>query len=453
MTHGKRALGRGERMPRVILQSRLETAIPQRAAEAEGDRRRRILVLALFLIGLLIRVAYVWTLGDKVHWPDETEYHGIAVNLLAGKGYAYFRDYGSSVLGPTAYRMPALPALLALLYALTGPHLLAARLLQALMGALLIPTAYSIARELHYSPIPGILAGCLLAIYPYYVFCAGTVYPVVLPALLVAAATLLLLRGARRGDIRLEAAAGLALGAGILAMGHLIGAIPFLIAWILLNKKASPRRRWLASAAMCSVILIVVLPWVVRNRIVMGRTCLSTAFAYNLYVGNRPEARWNSGSRVMDMEPPDVRHTVAKMREGDACPLYSKLAALEIRARPGRFVMLSLGRAANFWRLYPNAVLRPLGMKEKLVGGITYGPILLVSAVWMMIERKRRRLDFLLVSCPIGAMLISAITVSVDRYRLPFDMYLIILTSVAVVTWAYRTRLRGSEGPMAGTGR
>ena len=108
--------------------------------------------------------------------------------------------------------------------------------------------------------------------------------------------------------------------------------------------------------------------------------------------------------------------------------------------------MLSLGRAANYWRLYPCPASRSLSLKEKLIGIVTYGPVLLLSGIWVIFESKRRRMDFLLVSYPIGAMLISAVTVSVDRYRLPFDAHLVILASVAVVTWIDRARLKRMEG-------
>lgn len=428
-----------------VAQSDPKTKKIAHADESEGMGRQRIYVLAIFLFALAIRVAYVLTLGDTIHWPDEREYHGIAVNLINGKGYSYFRDYGSSVLGPTAYRLPALPAVLALLYKLTGPNLLAARLLQSLMGALLIPIAYSITRELHHSPRPAILACCLLSVYPYYVFCAGAVYPVVLPTLLIGIATLLLLRGRHRGDIRMEAAAGLAIGAGALAMGHLLGAVPFVIVWIVLNKNASLRTRSAASVAMCLAILLVVMPWIIRNKIVMGRGSMSTAFAYNLYVGNRPEATWNSGSRVMELEPPEIKAQAAKMREGEADALYMQLGRKEIRAEPGRFLRLSLGRALNFWRLYPNPAARSVGLAQKLIGSVSYGPALLVSMIWLMLERKRRRVDSLLALFPIGAMLIAALTVSVDRYRLPFDFQLVTLASIAVITWSDRVRRRGEN--------
>ncbi len=185
-------------------------------------------LLFVCLLALGIRLAYVATLGDSIRWPDEIEYHGIAVNLIHGQGYSYYRDYGCARLGPTAYRAPGLPCVLAGLYCIFGPHLLAARVLQALVGALLAAFAWAIAIELGYTRRAALLAAFGTAFYPYYIFCAGAVYPVLLAAFFIALATLLLLKGRRRTDASRETAAGLALGAAGLAFGHVLAAIPWL---------------------------------------------------------------------------------------------------------------------------------------------------------------------------------------------------------------------------------
>ncbi|MCL5103630.1 MAG: glycosyltransferase family 39 protein [Armatimonadetes bacterium] len=396
-----------------------------------GASAKRALI-ALFLLALIIRVGYVLTLGDGVRWPDEAEYHGIAVNLLEGKGYSYFRDYGSSALGPTAYRAPALPGMLAALYFVTGPHLMAARVLQAILGALLIPLGYLIAREMNFSRRAGLLAAFALALYPYYVFCAGAVYPVVISSVLVASATLLLLRGRRSERITPEIFAGLGLGIAVLAFGHVIGALPLVAVWILLNKQRASRA---AAVAMLIGCLIAITPWVVRNKIAVGKAGLSTAFEYNLCLGNAPGAKWDSGSAISLLEPAALSKQVAKLREGDAARLYFRTAIDEIRSNPGRIAVLSLGKALNYWRFYPNTVARTVSLREKLIGAMTYGPALLLSLVWLIADRRRFRLNFLLWSYPVAAMLLAAISVSVDRYRIPFDIYLIIFAAGAISSW------------------
>ena len=42
---------------------------------------------AIFAIALLLRIAWIVTLGDKLVWPDEQEFGAIAEQLVAGNGY------------------------------------------------------------------------------------------------------------------------------------------------------------------------------------------------------------------------------------------------------------------------------------------------------------------------------------------------------------------------------
>ncbi len=260
------------------------------------------LLIIITLASLLLRVGYVLKIGNDVKWPDEQEYHGIAINLIEGRGYSYFRDYGSSTLGSTAYRSPAIPASLAVLYLIFGANLIVARLFQAILGAFIVLFAYYISIELGYSRRAGILAAIGAALYPYYIFSVGAVYPITITTFLVCICALLLLKGRKRRDIWLEAASGLILGASILAFGHIALALPLIILWIRFNKTVDIRKRWIAGAAMAAACAIIVVPWIIRNKIMLGYPTLSTAMAYNLAMGNHPDAKWDSGSRVAELE-------------------------------------------------------------------------------------------------------------------------------------------------------
>lgn len=410
-------------------------------------RNEWVAVAGLTLAALVIRLAYVLTLGNAVHWGDEAEYHGIAVNLISGKGYSYFRG-PHLTLAPTAYRMPALPVALAAVYWLTGPSLLAARIFGALLGGALVPIAYLIARELDMARKARIISCAILAFYPYYIFAAGAVYPVTMSALLVAIASLLLIKGANRISIRYEVVSGLVMGVGTLAFGHIIGALPFVLGWVIWNKRSGRRAGIFAAMALMLSFLVIVTPWMLRNKIIMGKALLSTALPYNLYVANLPQARWNSGSRIMFMEPAEIKRQTLEMSEGEASSLYAKLALKQIADNPPRFVILSLGRAINFWRFYPNPVSRDVSLLEKLVGCATYGLILLLAIVWFILPdgRKWWRRSSLLLSYPLGAMLIAMFSVSIDRYRLPYDVYLIVFAGAAIQNLGVRLLGKRSYG-------
>ncbi len=394
-------------------------------------------LVIITIVAFAARLLYVLKLGDGVHWPDEAEYHGIAVHLLSGKGYSYFRGVDSA-LSPTMYRAPGLPAFLASIYFFAGPSLLAARIAQAVLGAMLLPVGYAISRQLGYGTRSALLAVFILAIYPYYVFCAGAVYPIVLSTLLLALAILALLRGRNAIGIGWECAAGALTGVAGLTFGHVLGATPFVLLWIVVNKQAARRSGIAAAAGFLLVCVLTLVPWVVRNALVVGKPGLSTAFEYNLCLGNAPGSKWDSGSRISELASPEMQKRISLLSEADAARVYLSEAKREIRKNPARFIALSAGKAANFWRPYPKPAARGVSMMEKSVGLLTYAPILLLSLVWIVRSRQQFRTMFLLLAYPVAAMLLAAVTVSVDRYRLPFDVYLIVFASAALTAWLQR---------------
>ncbi len=111
-----------------------------------------------------------------------------------------------------------------------------------------------------------------------------------------------------------------------------------------------------------------------------------------------------------------------------------KIAMQEIKDDPARFIILSLGRALNFWRFYPKPATRDVSLPEKLIGTITYGPALIIGLIWFIKDKARMKLHSLFFIFLIAAMCVTAVTVSTDRYRLPFDIFLIIMASGGIAS-------------------
>jgi len=69
---------------------------------------------------------------------------------------------------------------------------------------------------------------------------------------------------------------------------------------------------------------------------------------------------------------------------------------------------------------------------EKLIGGLTYGPVLVLGILWFLMDKKRRNINLLMFIYPLTTMIPTAITCSEDRYRMPFDIFLIILACAGI---------------------
>jgi hypothetical protein len=135
------------------------------------------------------------------------------------------------------------------------------------------------------------------------------------------------------------------------------------------------RMRWMAFASLL-VALAVLSPWVLRNRLVLGRWITTTTHGgYTLLLGNndsfyrflrerRPGEVWEL--RHPDQMLADARHKVGQ--QGEPVPvagtaqselareaLAYQAARLTIAEQPDGFVRACFDRVVQFWRLLPHA--------------------------------------------------------------------------------------------------
>jgi 4-amino-4-deoxy-L-arabinose transferase-like glycosyltransferase len=108
------------------------------------DNSRRWLGLIL-IASVLVRVGVAFYLGDVVDalplLTDQRSYHFLAVRLLEGHGYSFEEPWYPSTPAetPTAHWSFLYPLFIAAVYVVFGVHPLAARVVQAMLGGLLLP--------------------------------------------------------------------------------------------------------------------------------------------------------------------------------------------------------------------------------------------------------------------------------------------------------------------------
>ena len=259
------------------------------AVSALGSRRARRLALGVILaVAVLVRLAAVLLIevDPRARWSyDMTWYNGVAIRLARGAGYVGL-DFA-----PTAAWPPGYPLLLAGLYWIFGWSLLVAKLANVVLGAGTVLLTHLIACELR-RPVVGIVAAAILAVFPGYVLFAPLILAEPLFVFLFCAALWLFLRGNARG--RLETVSWLGLGLFLGALSLVRGVGFFLLPVFTSTRLAegaslrSVSRLTLVGAAG---ILLVLLPWTVRNYLRLGYPILiASDGAFSLYVGNSPIA-------------------------------------------------------------------------------------------------------------------------------------------------------------------
>src|SRR6185503_13338871 len=128
---------------------------------------------------------------------------------------------------PTAHWPPGYPLLLAGVYWLFGPSLLAAKLANAVLATVAVVLTYRIGCELG-RPRVGLVAAAILALFPGDILFSPTILSETLFGTLFSASLWLFLRWTNRGDARAATwfAFGLLLGGATLVRGNALVVLP-----------------------------------------------------------------------------------------------------------------------------------------------------------------------------------------------------------------------------------
>ena len=289
-------------------------------------------LLALAGVALALRAAaiVVFPMPPK---SDPGYYHENAVKLATGQEYGH--------PGRRAHYPPGMSLMLAALYGLTGPSVLAAKCLNALLGVAMVLLIHDLAAQA-LSPPAARWSGLLAAVMPTLVFYSASLgYEILLGCILLGVCDLIV--RSRRGGVR-----GLAVAAvigALLGFGALVKPICLLVPAICLVGWLAVGARWRAllyTGVCLALMAAVIAPWTARNhRVFKGRFVLiSTNGGEVLYAANGPGATGLYRPHPASEGP----------RDELARDAWGRRQALRwILANPGDFARLALRKAVYTW--------------------------------------------------------------------------------------------------------
>jgi len=307
------------------------------------------------------------------------QYDMLARGIASGNGFRWYAPADLARIAPflhlnlealaldprgmlTTFRAPLYPAFLAIIYFFNGINdgrFFAARLAQTLIGALLAPLTFFVARQL----LPenervSKIAAWIVAAYPMLL-----IFPIALATenlffLLVLASLFLLLKLAEhsiipnsqhltpnaRRIILYSLLSGLFLGQATLTRSVILPFAGFAILWIWFSLR-QPRGALLAAL----VLILSVTPWVIRNSLLTGKlTGVETSMGYNLYVGYHPQS---SGTFAFGPSLDLLSIIDDKARD----EIGTQKAIEFIQQDPARFPYLAMRRLGYFFNLESRA--------------------------------------------------------------------------------------------------
>ena len=247
------------------------------SVEATPARPGRAL-FAIWAAGAALRLVFVGLEPQTRPIADETMWL-MALTRIPAADFSPFSNY-------PIFHPPLYPYFLAALNAMFG-SLLAIKVVQALIGSLLIPAVFRIASAVS-GPRAGVVAAGLVAFYPEMIWYSAHFWCETLFLSLVWWAVERLLVADLRDSRRAAIAAGILIGLAILTRETVLYLLPLGALWVFARR---PRRAALAGLVVAGSLALV-LPWTVRNWIQFDSFIpVSTGGGLNLYQGNAPLSR------------------------------------------------------------------------------------------------------------------------------------------------------------------
>lgn len=435
-----------------------------------ADRRWLLLILAL---ALLIRLGFLVVFGETLSL-QASGYDTYAVNVMAGRGFTRFEDRSADSDLPPLY-----VALLIGIYTVLGRSAISVAVVQTGLDLLTVTLVFLIGRcAFPGKRSPALLGALFTAIYPYLVFQDLSANDTAIFILLLAAgvwgAYWAQIVFAASGtappafeEMRWPAFIGLCFGLAALTKTLVVLMVPLLAWWWW--RQAGFTRAALAGLTMGVGLVLVLLPWVIRNTTLHGELVLtSTNDGSNLHQGNNPCAA-DYLANGWDVQWVDCLPAMPDgLSETGQSRWHRDQAVRWLLDNPDQWLRHFGQKFLTLWnpQITPSQVPPQIaGHEAALVDDAVYlyettsfqmartvhvlyfAPLLVLGIVgWALAARDGQ---------PVGPLLavLAAITVAYlvfhpsTRYRVPADPFLFLLSAYAVVRlagWGYGRMTAGS---------
>lgn len=313
-------------------------------------------IFIITLVGFAVRLAFMLLLSTYQFnmvddFSDGGETANIAMSIATGHGFS--SPFGSEYTGPTAWIGPVYPYSLALIFKYAGgrtPEAFALIFtLQSLFSALtVIPiigiAGYTVGRR------AGFLAAWTWALFPWFSKWAVTwVWEVSLSTLLLSLLVWYGLRLCAKPHTQRDAIGfGALLGFALLVNPALIIFIPIFFVWYVFTRQHN--RKWITPALAVGVCLLIISPWIIRNRVAFGHwVFLRGNFGLELYQANYHTSNGRGWAAKHPMGNPAEYADYKQMGEVAYVQSRQAAAARFVQDYPGEFIKLTAKRVLYFW--------------------------------------------------------------------------------------------------------
>ena len=380
-------------------------------------------------------------------------------SVLLGDGQQYdawaLRIAGGHWVGSEIfYQTPLYPYLLAVIFKLVGHHLMAVRVVQAVLGATSC-TFLGLAGQRFFSKPAGNIAALLLAIYPPAIFFDGLIQKSSLDLFLTTLALFLLSEFLSRPHWKWLIAAGVTLGAFVLNRENAGILYPIVVVWLIVWFGKTPLKSRVAWIAIfTAAVAAVLLPVGFRNYYVGGEFLLTTSqLGPNFYIGNHAGSRGgyeplvpgpsNSANERIYATRVAEEKVGRKLSPREVSDYWLSRSIDYIRSQPGDWLRL-MGRKLlltfNATEMVDSESIEVYSIYSpvlRLLLWINFGLVLPLAVLGAWLTRSNWRRLALLYLMFLGLALSVAIFYVFARYRFPM-VPMVLLFAAAALSVVYK---------------
>ena len=384
---------------------------------------------AVLAAALFARLLFVALAPDQMQWPDAREFEAVGRSL-----------FESGTYGPHTLRPPGYPTLIAAVYLVLGPHLLALRLVEALLGVLAVALIGAVGARV-FGRRAGLLAAALAAFHPVLAFLPTIQYSENTLVLMVVLAFGASFEAWRHGGLWRWAASGALWGLALLVRPNTALVLPGLAIGLGLALHRE-RRAWRVPALVSIAAgLLTVTPWIVRNHRVHGEWYfIATGGGRQLWIGNNPRAEADTRVAGFYLDSLMLAETRRLPNEVEVERYFYREGLAYMRAHPGRAAVLYLRELRNLFAFYPETRTgRHINAWSRAAQGLASG-ILFAGVLLALVRFRAAPALWVLAGSVAGFALGSAFFFTIMRYRMTVEPCLLWMAGTgwdhALTRWA-----------------
>ena len=369
----------------------------------------------IFLLSLLIRIAYVVRLSPHNLSLDSYDWMGIAENITAGSG-----------LGDT-WRPPGYSVFLSIIILLFGKSIILLRIINSVLGSLTCIIVFFIGKKVFSSSV-GKIASILLCFYPYLIAYAGDLLSETFYTFLISIAIFFILLCGEKPNLRNSIITGIMFGITALVKATVLPFFLFACGWLWWKTKKIKTGLYVGIFT-----LITISPWTLRNFIHYDRFILISPGYQSLWIANNDETMIleTSGERDKPMTEnyvPPRQQEILKLPRMESEKIFKQEAIDWIKSNPEKFRWLLKRRLIHFWRLYPMMAYK----WQKIAAMITSGIYIPLCFMGIILSIKNFKNTSLLIFLFIIYTAVHLPFATMIRYRTPIDPYIIIFAAYTI---------------------